>query len=82
MKLDSSFLIFNTTGNSFYFRSNVADSASHGHPKNYDILQERVHAEEFAEHQETDVDTTEEPDSTNSVEKETNVISGKTAIST
>ena len=82
MKLDSSFLIFNTTGNSFYFRSNVLDSASHGHPKNHDILQERVHAEEFAEHQETDVDTTEEPDSTNSVEKETNVISGKTAIST
>ena len=82
MKLDNSFLIFNTKSNSFYFRSNVPESTSHGPPKNHDVLQERVHGEESAEHQETDMDTIEEPDNTNSVEKETNVISGKTAMNT
>ena len=82
MKLDSSFLIFNTRTNSFYFRNNVPESTSHGPPKNPDVLQERVDAEESAEHQKTDVDTTEKPGNTNSVEKETNLISGKTAIST
>ena len=68
MKLDSCFLIFNTTSNSFYFRSNVRESTSRRPPKNHDVLQERVHAEESAEHQVTDVDITEEPDNTNSVE--------------
>ena len=82
VKLDSSFLIFNTTGDSFYFRSNVLESTSLGPTKNHDVLQERVHAEESAKHQKTNVNTIEELDNTNSVKKETNVISGKTAIST
>ena len=81
VKLYRSFLIFNTTSDLFYFRSNVPESTSHGPPKNHDVLQERVHAEESAEHQKTDVDTIEELDNTNSVEKETNVISDKTAMS-
>ena len=78
VKLESSFLIFNVTSNSFYFRSNVPYSTSHGPPKNHDVLEERVDAEEPAEHQETYVDTTKEPHNTNSVEKETKVISSKT----
>ena len=82
MKLDNSFLIFNTTSNSFYFRSNTLESTSHGLPKNHNVLQEIVDVEESAKHQGTNVDTTEEPDNTNSVGKKTNVISGKTAMST
>ena len=82
MKLDNSFLIFNAKSNLFYFRSKVPESTSHGPPKNHDALRERVHGEESAEHQETDMDTIEEPDNTKSVEKETNVISGKTAMNT
>ena len=72
----SHWVFFNTTINSFYFRSNVPESTSHGPPKYHDVLQERVDAEESAKHQETDVDKTEEPGNTSSVEKETNVISG------
>ena len=80
--LDSSFLTFNRTSNSFYLRRNVPESTSHEPPKNHHVLQERVDTGESAEHQETDVNTTEEPDNTNSMEKKTNLISGKTAMST
>ena len=82
VKLDSSFLIFNTTSKLLYFRSNVPQSAWNRSPKNHDALQEKVDAEESAEHQETNVGTAEEPDNTNFLEKETNVISGKTAMRT
>ena len=76
VKFDSSFLIFNTS-NSFYFKSNVSESNSHWSPKNHDVLQERVDAEESAKHQETHVDITKESSNTIFVEKETNIISGK-----
>ena len=70
------------TSNSLYFRSNVPELTSHGPPKHHDVLQETVDAEESTEHQETNVDTAGELDSTNSVEKEITVISGTTAMST
>ena len=47
----SHWVFFNTTINSFYFRSNVPESTSHGPAKNHDVLQERVDAEESAKHQ-------------------------------
>ena len=62
------------TINSFCFRSNVPESASYGRRKTHDILQERVDAEESAKHQEPDVNNTEEPNNTNSVEKRSKVI--------
>ena len=65
-----------------YFRSNVPQSAWNRSPKNHDALQEKVDAKESAEHQETNKGTTEEPDNTIFVEKETKKISGKTAMST
>ena len=79
--MDSSFLISNMTINSFCFRSNVPESASYGRRKTHDILQERVDAEESAKHQEPDVNNTEKPNNTNSVEKRSKVFR-LTAMST
>ena len=70
------------TSKSFYFRSNVPESTLRRPPKNHNVLQEKVDAEESTEHQETSVDTTKKPHTTNSVAKENKAISGKTAMTT